>query len=98
MGCLKSAYDAHGQPLFQLKADGGWYEFPLLSDKKMRGRDMAEKLYANADLLMKIREDMRIYGYGFAFEKDYSIQQAITEADKAEEAEEAEAAKRGANA
>ena len=96
VGCLKSAYDAHGQPLFQLKADGGWYEFPLLSDKKMRGRDMAEKLYANADLLMKIREDMRIYGYGFAFEKDYSIQQAITEADKAEEAE--EAAKGGANA
>ena len=76
------------EKLFDVKLNGGWYTWSELSDKNMRAPDLAEKLYAHQDLLMSVRERMRIYGYGFDFEKKYGIEQAEADFDKTE-AEEA---------
>ena len=88
IGCLTQSHDGHGEKLFDVKLNGGWYTWSELSDKNMRAPDLAEKLYAHQDLLMSVRERMRIYGYGFDFEKKYGIEQAEADFDKTE-AEEA---------
>lgn len=91
IGTVMNAYGVvdskQGIPLFNVTVSGGYYTWPELSDKKMRATDLAEKLYANTDFLMAVRERMRIYGYGFDFEKNYSIQQAEADSEKAEVAE-----------
>ncbi len=45
---------------------------PVLSDKVFRtNEDFIRALYANTELVMKLREKLRIRGFGFAFETDY---------------------------
>lgn len=68
--------------VIDIKQDSGWWLWPELSDKRMRIADMADKLYANTDLLMSVRERMRVRGFGFKFETDYTIQQAEKDAEK----------------
>lgn len=55
------------------KVRGGW-SAPLVSDKPFKTPDeFVEALYSNQDLLRKIREHLRIRGFGFDFETKYSV-------------------------
>ena len=55
------------------KVRGGW-SAPLVSDKVFKSADeFVEALYSNKDLLMKIREHLRIRGFGFEFETKYTM-------------------------
>ena len=57
-----------------ISSDGGWIKCPLVSSKAMRPEDFVPAFYANEDLLMTCREGMKLYGFGFAFEKQYETQ------------------------
>lgn len=52
----------------------GGYSAPLVSDKIFKDADeFVDALYSDSDRLMKIRELMRIRGFGFDFETKYTI-------------------------
>ena len=52
---------------------GGW-SAPMVSDKVFKTADeFIEALYSDAELLRKIREHLRIRGFGFDFETRYTI-------------------------
>lgn len=56
------------------RKSGGWIDVPALQDKAFRSGSEAEILqgiYANQDLLMGLREALRIRGFGFDFESRY---------------------------
>ena len=54
----------------------GGYSAPMVSDKVFRNADeFVEALYSDGDLLRRIREHLRIRGFGFGFETRYSIPQ-----------------------
>jgi RecA/RadA recombinase len=57
------------------KKAGGWIDVPMLQDKAFKAGSDAEILagiYANNDLLMQLREALRIRGFGFEFETRYT--------------------------
>ena len=55
------------------KVRGGW-SAPMLSDKVLKTPDeFVNALYSDKDLLMKIREHLRIRGFGFEFETRYVV-------------------------
>lgn len=55
------------------KVRGGW-SAPLVSDKVFKSADeFVGTLYSNEELLRKIREHLRIRGFGFDFETKYSV-------------------------
>ncbi len=62
---------------FALETKGPWLQCPsVLGDKSMKSNkenkdELIRALYANTDLLMGIRESLRIRGFGFDFEKNY---------------------------
>lgn len=57
---------------------------PALGDKVFRtNEDFIRALYANTELLNKLREKLRIRGFGFAFETDYQKGLDQLEADAA---------------
>ena len=57
----------------------GW-KWPALSDKRFRtAEDLMRAFYANEDLLMKTREALQLYGFGFAFESGWRTRVAETE-------------------
>ena len=54
---------------------GGW-SAPMVSDKVFKTADeFIDALYSDAERLRKIRELLRIRGFGFDFETKYSIQE-----------------------
>ena len=55
------------------KVRGGW-SAPMISDKTFKTPDeFVEALYSDKERLMKIREHLRIRGFGFPFETNYTI-------------------------
>lgn len=54
---------------------GGWYSWPELCANKFQSKDLPGILYdpKNIDVLMGLREKLRIRGFGFKFETDLSI-------------------------
>ena len=64
------------------KKSGGWIDCEALGVKNATTgaeRDIVLKLYANQDLLMALREALRIRGFGFKFETNYQMTQAEIE-------------------
>jgi hypothetical protein len=56
-----------------MKVRGG-YSAPMISDKVFKTADeFVEALYSDKDRLMKIRECLRIRGFGFPFETQYTV-------------------------
>jgi len=56
------------------KVRGGW-SAPMVSDKVFKTADeFIKELYSDAERLRKIREHLRIRGFGFEFETKYDIQ------------------------
>ena len=52
---------------------GGW-SAPMVSDKVFKTADeLIEAIYSDKDRLMKIREVLRIRGFGFPFETQYTV-------------------------
>lgn len=52
----------------------GGYSAPLVSDKVFKSADeFVSELYSDKDRLMKIRESLRIRGFGFDFETKYTV-------------------------
>ena len=52
----------------------GGYSAPLVSDKVLKdANEFVNALYSNEELLMKIREHLRIRGFGFSFETKYTV-------------------------
>lgn len=52
----------------------GGYSAPMISDRVFRNADeFAEALCSNEERLMKIREHLRIRGFGFDFETKYTV-------------------------
>lgn len=69
-----------------VKVRGG-YSAPLVSDKVFKTADeFVAALYSDKERLMKIREYMRILGFGFDFETEYTISEEKN--DSAEVSEE----------
>lgn len=63
----------------------------LLSDRTFRSEeDFVRALYANTDLLMALREALRLRGFGFKFESSWKQQAADGEQAEAEKQEAAE--------
>ena len=61
-----------GDSKFSVEKAGAYVRCAALAgDKGLRKEDVAPLLYQNTDLLMSIREALRIRGYGFDFEKNY---------------------------
>lgn len=57
------------------KVRGGW-SAPMVSDKTFKSADeFVEALYSDEERLRKIREHLRIRGFGFDFETKYSVPQ-----------------------
>jgi hypothetical protein len=55
------------------KVRGGW-SAPMVSDKVFKTADeLIEAIYSDKDRLMKIREVLRIRGFGFPFETQYTV-------------------------
>ena len=71
-----------GTPLFDIKQSGGWYSWGALTDKKFQRNDIMNLLYSNEDFLMHVREQLRIRGYGFAFEKQCTLEDYEQEKEK----------------
>lgn len=70
-------------PASPLSSDEAWRQgginsgikCPMLSDKVFKtNEDFIRTLYANTEVLMKLREKMRIRGFGFDFETKYQQQ------------------------
>lgn len=52
----------------------GGYSAPMISDKPFKTADeLIEAIYSDKDRLMKIREGLRIRGFGFPFETQYTV-------------------------
>lgn len=52
----------------------GGYSAPLVSDSVFKTADeLVDAIYSNEEILRKIREHLRIRGFGFDFEKRYSV-------------------------
>lgn len=52
----------------------GGYSAPLVSDTVFKTADeLVSAIYSNEEILRKIREHLRIRGFGFDFEKKYSV-------------------------
>lgn len=57
------------------KVRGGW-SAPMISDKVFKTADeFVEALYSDEERLRKIREHLRIRGFGFDFETKYTVQE-----------------------
>ena len=66
----------------------GGYSAPLVSDKVFKSaEEFVDALYSDKDRLMKIREHLRIRGFGFAFETKYSVSMDVPEAGTENEGE-----------
>ena len=67
--------------LDQYKSASGWYSHTELNEgKSMRAEEFVDKFYESEELVQRVREKLRIRGFGFAFETDYDRVQA--DADK----------------
>ena len=67
----------------------GKWSAPLVSDKKFATADeLIEEIYSDKERLMKIREHLRIRGFGFPFETKYTVEDDA----KAEDSDDAEEA------
>ena len=86
---LANVRDDKGDLICDIKP-GAYYSWPALTSKKFRAVDLPDMLYApeNKDLLMSIREKMRIRGFGFDFETKYTVEQAEAAADAEEQSNE----------
>lgn len=68
----------------------GGYSAPLVSDKVLKdANEFVKALYSNEELLMKIREHLRIRGFGFDFERKYTIPDEDEESGTVQEEESA---------
>lgn len=73
------------------KVRGGW-SAPMISDKPFKTADeFVEALYSDEERLRKIREHLRIRGFGFDFERQYTIPDDDEEEDQTSSEEPVEA-------
>lgn len=63
------------------QSGGGWYRHDALGGSNYRLEDFVDAFYSNEELLMEVREKLRIRGFGFKFETDYANEEALSDAD-----------------
>jgi RecA/RadA recombinase len=69
-------------------AGGGWYRHEEINEfKNMRAADFLDAFYENENLLARVREALKIRGFGFSFETDYERDNNPTPATVMEEHE-----------
>jgi hypothetical protein len=65
----------NGSQFTLVKKSGGWTDVPMLQAKAFKSgsdKEIMTGIYANQDLLMQLREALRIRGFGFEFETRYT--------------------------
>lgn len=63
------------------KVRGGW-SAPMISDKVFKTADeFVEALYSDEERLKKIREHLRIRGFGFDFETNYDVSEDVNKSE-----------------
>ena len=61
-------------PNNEATSGGGWYKHKGINDNKnYRWDDFIQELYAREDILMEIRNNLRVRGFGLPFEVDYRL-------------------------
>jgi len=61
-------------PNDEATSGGGWYRHKdILENKNFRWDDFIEEIYKREDILMDVRNNLRIRGFGLPFETDYKL-------------------------
>lgn len=86
---FRSPFNLKDGSQFIIEQKGPWISCPTLFDSNLSSNSenkeaIVRKVYENTDLLMAIRESMKIRGFGFDFEKEYEQNESEDPAENIE--------------